>query len=83
MKLEITGKIPSPQPTIKRGDVFIDTGDNCPYIVAQVAFNHYCLVSLTDGNRFSNPSSDIDGIFSSCRKRFVRVENYKCCTTED
>ena len=48
---------PTPEPTYRIGDVFKQNSfsDDGGYILAQVNDGQCCLVSLTDGNRFTNP----------------------------
>lgn len=56
----------------EQGQYYADrTEDGRPYIVAQVGSSRFCLVSLSDGNRYEEPVVRGGDIFAGNRSHFV------------
>ncbi len=53
------------------GDRYVKTG-GCEYIVARLDSDLYALINLQDGNRWSNPTSNILDIFAGSEKQFKK-----------
>lgn len=46
---------------------------NTFFIVAQPTFNQYALIGLNDGNRWNEPSKNVDQIFAGDKDKFELV----------
>jgi hypothetical protein len=55
----------------KQGDIYTNTLTD--YIIARVECGKYCLINLTDGERYINPVSTISEVFGQNLETFVRV----------
>lgn len=56
----------------KQGDIYTNTHTHTDYIIARVECGKYCLINLTDGERYINPVSTISEVFGQNLKTFVK-----------
>lgn len=74
MKTSVNFEFATPNPLIQKvevGQYYRNFNDI--YIVAQCGYERYCLISLGSGNRWSNPTGNIENIFDGFREEFTLV----------
>jgi hypothetical protein len=67
--------------TVTCGDIFVDSANNEPFMFVMTQYAKYQLVSLDDGNRYSdiydNEGITIDEILSRGFNRYIKNGTYK------